>query len=58
MGHNPKRKLESIPEMLSSEITVSLLTTGSPRICSHQQFDIIAKEKNHTHNNQTSNRVS
>jgi len=36
MGHSPKRKLESILEMLSSGITVSLLTTGSSRICSHQ----------------------
>jgi len=36
MGLNPKRKLESILEMLCSEITVFLLTTGSSRICSHQ----------------------
>jgi len=36
MGLNLKRKLESILEMLSKGITISLLTTESSRICSHK----------------------
>jgi len=47
MGLTPKRKLESILEMLSSGVTVSLLTTGSSRIYSHKLM-IIAKRENHT----------
>jgi len=42
MGHSPKIKpkvVESSPGGLRSKIITSLLITGVPRICSHQQVD-------------------
>jgi len=35
MGLSPNRKLESIPEMLSTEIITSMLTSSTSRICSY-----------------------
>jgi len=39
MGHSPMRKpktVESSPDRLRNETITSLLTSGVPRICSHQ----------------------
>jgi len=39
MGHNAKRKLrwaESSPDRLCSGTSITLMTTGGSRICSHQ----------------------
>jgi len=52
MGHNPKKKAQSSkiqPRWLSSGTITSLLTTGVPRICSHQQVDDHRKRENHTY---------
>jgi len=51
MGHDPKespKKLRSRPCRLCSGTITSLLPTGVPRICSHQQVDDHRKREYHT----------
>jgi len=52
MGHNPKEKahqeMKSSLRGLRSGTITSLLSTGVPRICSHQQVDDHRKREYHT----------
>jgi len=52
MGHSPKenpiKKLKSSPCGLCSGTVTSLLHTGVPCICSHQQVDDHRKREYHT----------
>jgi len=52
MGHSPKekpmKKLKSSPCGLGSGTITSLLPTGVPHICSHQQIDDHRKREYHT----------
>jgi len=52
MGHSskekPTKKLKSSPRGLCGETITSLLSTGVPRICSHQQVDDHRKREYHT----------
>jgi len=56
MGRSHMRKpkiVESSPDGLRNETNTSLLTTGVPRICSHQHVDDHRKKRephNITHN--------
>jgi len=51
MGQSPKEKpkeLKSSPSGLCGGTITSLLSTGVPRICSHQQVDDHRKREYHT----------
>jgi len=50
MGHSHGKDIKQKPKSsrLSSETITSLLTTGAPRICSHQQVDDHRKRETHT----------
>jgi len=50
MGHSPSKrhKVEAQVQSTKQQTITSRLTTGVPRICSHQQVDDHRKRETHT----------